>query len=180
MSNKERIVILVDGSNFYHYTKGLNLDHLLDFNYKKFGEFLSRDRIVVSATYYIGKMREQQGNLRSRKLMASQQKLVSRLRQYGWQISYGHMLIDRGGQREKGVDVQIAVDLVVGAYEDIYDSALLVSSDTDLIPAIKKVKQKSKKLEYIGFSNRPSYGLIKNATLTKTVSKEDLEEFLPH
>lgn len=180
MSNKERIVILVDGSNFYHYTKGLELSHLLDFDYKRFGEFLSRDRTVVSATYYIGKMRERVGDLRSRKLMASQQKLVSRLQRFGWKISYGHMLIDKGGQREKGVDVQIATDLIVGAYEDIYESALLVSSDTDLIPAIKKVKYKGKKLEYIGFSHRLSHGLIKNATLTKALSKGDLEQFLPH
>lgn len=90
------------------------------------------------------------------------------------------MLIDEGGQREKGVDVQIAVDLVVGAYENTYDSALLVSSDTDLIPAIRKVRNKEKKVEYIGFSNRPSHGLIKNSTLTKTLSREDLEQFLPN
>ena len=179
MANKERIIILVDGSNFYHYSKELQLDHLLDFNYKQFGDFLANDRSIVSATYYIGKMREKEGDLRSRKLMASQQKLVSHLQNYGWQVSYGHMLIDGGGQREKGVDVQIAVDLVVGAYENIYDTALLVSSDTDLIPAINKVKHKGKKLEYIGFSNRPSYGLIKNATSTRTFSKEDLQKFLP-
>ncbi len=180
MTGKERIVILVDGSNFYHYTKGFSLTHLLEFNYKEFGDFLARGREIVSATYYIGKMREKSGDLRSRKLMADQQRLVSRLQQFGWQISFGHMLIDGGGQREKGVDVQIAVDLVVGAYENQYDSALLVSSDTDLIPAIRKIKHKGKKLEYIGFSNRPSHGLIKNATLTKTLSKEDLEKFLPH
>lgn len=180
MNKKEKVVILVDGSNFYHYTKGLGLTHLLDFNYNEFSKFLVRDRKIVSATYYIGKMREKPGDLRSRQLMASQQKLVSRLENQGWVISFGHMLVDGGGQREKGVDVQIAVDLVVGAYENIYDSALLVSSDTDLIPAIRKVKQKGKRLEYIGFSNRPSYGLIKNSSLTKTLSKEDLEQFLPH
>ena len=180
MTDKERIAILVDGSNFYHYTKELTLTHLLEFNYKDFGTFLARDREITSATYYIGKMREKPGDLRSRDLMANQQKLVSRLEQFGWQISYGHMLTDGGGQREKGVDVQIAVDLVVGAYENKYDSALLVSSDTDLIPAIRKIRNKGKNLEYIGFSKRPSYGLIKNSTLTRTLSKEDLEQFLPH
>ena len=180
MAKNERVTILVDGSNMYHYMKDLSLTALLEFNYKQFGEFLARGRKIQSATYYIGKMREKPKDLRSRQLMANQQKLVSLLQNYGWRISYGHMLIDGGGQREKGVDVQIAVDLVVGAYENIYDAALLVSSDTDLIPAIKTVKKKGKKLEYIGFSRSPSYGLIKNSTLTKTLAKEDLEQFLPH
>src|SRR3989344_6708922 len=133
MAIKERIAILVDGSNFYHYTKGLNLTHLLEFDYKKFADFLARDRKIISATYYIGKMREKEGDLKSRKLMADQQRLVSRLQQFGWQVSYGHMLIDGGGQREKGVDVQIAVDLMKGTYKYFFDTALLVSSDTDLI-----------------------------------------------
>lgn len=87
MTKKERIAILIDGSNFYHYTKGLGLAHLLEFDYKKFADFLARDREVTAATYYIGKMREKPGDLRSRKLMADQQKLVSRLQKFGWQVS---------------------------------------------------------------------------------------------
>ena len=41
-----------------------------------------------------------------------------------------------------------------------YDTAILVSSDTDLIPALIKVREMKKKVEYIGFSHKPSYGLI--------------------
>lgn len=180
MSKKERVIILIDGSNFYHYCKEFELTRLLEFDYKRFGEYLAHGREITSATYYIGKMREKVDDLQSRKLMANQQKLVGRLHNFGWKVSYGHILIDKGGQREKGVDVQIAVDLVVGAYEDIYDSALLISSDTDLIPAVRKVRNKGKKLEYVGFGHRPSHGLIKNATLTKTITKTDIEQFLPH
>ena len=175
----DRIAILIDGSNMYHYSKELKLSRLLEFNYNQFAEFLSAKRSRVSATYYIGKMREQPGNLRSRQLMANQQKLVGRLQNHGFKVSYGHMLVDGGGQREKGVDVQIAVDLVAGAYEDLYDTAILVSSDTDLIPAVRKIRQSGKNLEYVGFAHRPSFGLIKNATLTTTLKRADLEEFLP-
>lgn len=175
----ERIAILVDGSNMYHYAKELHLTRLLEFDYKSFAEFLAHGRKVVNATYYVGKMREKVGDLRSRQLMAAQQKLVSRLRNYGWEISYGHMLVDDGGQREKGVDVQIAVDLVKGAYKNLFDTAILISSDTDLIPAIREVRSEGKVFEYVGFSHRPSFGLIKNASLTTTLKKEDLERFLP-
>jgi len=78
---------------------------------------------------------------------------------------------------EKGVDVKIAVDLLVGAYENLYDTAILVSSDTDLIPAIEKVRALGKKVKYIGFSHEPSFGLIKNASESKLLAKNDLEKF---
>jgi len=82
-----------------------------------------------------------------------------------------------GVYHEKGVDVKIAVDVLVGAYEDLYDEAILISSDTDLIPVIKKVRHLEKKVEYIGFSHRPSLALQRYASLTRLVIKEELEKF---
>lgn len=79
---------------------------------------------------------------------------------------------------EKGVDVLMAVDLVAGAYEDEYDSAILVSSDTDLIPALQKVRSKGKRVEYVGFSQKPSHGLITHSDIRRLLTKQDLEQFL--
>jgi len=42
---------------------------------------------------------------------------------------------------EKMTDVSIAVQILIDAYENNYDTALLVSGDTDLIPAVKAVKR---------------------------------------
>ena len=78
---------------------------------------------------------------------------------------------------EKGVDVLMAVDMLVGAYENLYDILILVSSDTDLIPALEKVRFKGKKVEYIGFSHKPSYGLIANSDIRRLLTKEDLLPF---
>jgi uncharacterized LabA/DUF88 family protein len=88
------------------------------------------------------------------------------------------MLENNGVFQEKGVDVHIAVDLLLGACDDLYDTAILVSSDTDLIPAVHGVRKKGKKVEYIGFAHRPSFGLIKNVDLTTTLRREDLAVFL--
>lgn len=41
--------------------------------------------------------------------------------------------------REKGIDVLLAVDLVMGAVNDVYDCAVVFSADTDLIPALNSV-----------------------------------------
>lgn len=41
--------------------------------------------------------------------------------------------------REKGVDVDLAIDMAMGAVRGDYDVAILVSADTDLLPAVSAV-----------------------------------------
>jgi len=173
----ERIVILVDGSNMYHYMRELGLKGLAEFDYGAFAQFIAHGRNVVSATYYIGKVRAR-GDAKSEELRRGQQRLVAHLQRCGWRIEYGHMLQNKGVFQEKGVDVHIAVDLLIGAFTNAYDTALLVSSDTDLIPAVHSVRRKKKNIEYIGFAHRPSFGLIKNVDSTVTLRREDLAGFL--
>ena len=84
---------------------------------------------------------------------------------------------NEGVYHEKGVDVQIAVDLVVGAYENLYDTAMVLSSDTDLIPAMKKVLAKGKSVEYIGFGHSPSLAMQTAATVSRLLVKDDLVSF---
>lgn len=43
-AKKEKIVILIDGSNMYHYAKELQLTKLLQLDYLKFGKYLARGR----------------------------------------------------------------------------------------------------------------------------------------
>ncbi|MBI2117311.1 NYN domain-containing protein [Candidatus Peregrinibacteria bacterium] len=173
----ERIAILVDGSNMYHYLRELGLKGLAEFDYRAFAQFLASGRKVVSATYYVGKVRAR-GDAKSEELRQWQQRLVAHLQNMGWCVEYGHMLENNGVFQEKGVDVHIAVDLLEGAYANAYDTAVLVSSDTDLIPAVHSVRRKRKKVEYIGFAHRPSFGLIKNVDSTTTLRREDLVGFL--
>jgi uncharacterized LabA/DUF88 family protein len=176
MNNPERAFILIDGNNFYHRLKELNFSNLLNFDYEKFSQFLLGKRSLVAKNYYIGAIREERDNPKSKELMRGQRILTGKLQNQGWQIEFGHML-KTDGYHEKGVDVQIAVDLLIGAYENLYDCAILVSSDTDLIPALIKTRSMKKKIEYIGFSHKPSYGLITHSDIRRLLTKEDIEHF---
>ena len=40
---------------------------------------------------------------------------------------------------EKGIDVQLAIDFVAGAFDDAYDTGIVCSTDTDLLPALEFV-----------------------------------------
>lgn len=46
---------------------------------------------------------------------------------------------------EKAVDVMLAVDLVVLAERDVYDTAYILSADGDYTPAVKHVRERMKK-----------------------------------
>lgn len=57
---------------------------------------------------------------------------------------------------EKGVDVRIAIDIVTGAINGDYEHALLVSEDSDFVPAIEAIKHKKKQVEIVLFRKRGS------------------------
>lgn len=176
--NKTKIFIIIDGSNFYHRLKEIKIKNILNFNYKKFAsKFISKKDKLILAKYYIGAIRTEPGNKKSHELRKNQKILFNNLRKHGFEIGFGHML-KTDKYHEKGVDVLIAVDMLIGAYENFYDKIILISSDTDLIPAIIKVREKGKKIEYIGFSHKPSLGLIANSDIRRLLTKEDLEEFI--
>jgi uncharacterized LabA/DUF88 family protein len=92
-------------------------------------------------------------------------------------VHRGYIMENHGVYHEKGVDVKIAVDLLTGAYEGSYDTAILLSSDTDLIPAIQKVRALGKVVEYIGFAHRPSLGLQKHVNLSRLLIRAEIEPF---
>ncbi len=82
-----------------------------------------------------------------------------------------------GSFHEKGVDVQLAIDMLVGAYENQYDTAIMISSDTDLLPAVKKVRQLHKTVEYIGFIHQPSIALKNQASSSRLLTRKDVLPF---
>jgi len=176
---RKKVAVYIDGSNFYHYLKDkeISFPKGVKFNFKDFIDFLAKERKCVSKRYYTGVFRNFDGSSKSEELVKGQQKFFSKIQQDGFVIKRGRILCDGGKPREKGTDVKIATDLIVGAVDNIYDTAILISSDTDLIPAIKYLRYKKKKLEYIGFSHAPTLGIQKHADFSKLLAKEDIEKF---
>lgn len=173
--NKKRVAIFIDGGNFY---RKIRKDNLIPkgtrFDYVKFAEFLAQSRPITLKSYYIGIVRNHDKTAKSQQMVESQQKLLTGLENDGYEIKKGRIVYDNK-IREKGVDVQLAIDLVIGAVENLYDIAIIVSSDTDLIPAIKYIKSKGKVVEYVGFSSAPSFGMIKEADVRVLLLKEQIE-----
>ena len=167
---EKRCLIIIDGSNFYFKLKDLRLHHLLAFNFSGFSEMLVGKNKFYKVIYYIGKVRTDKTE-KTRILQANQQRLFAHLKKHLVKYSLGYLLKSDGRFHEKGVDVNMAVDMLVATYEKLYDHIVLISSDTDLLPAIKKAKEKGVTIEYIGFSHKPSLAMITNCNESKLLKK---------
>ncbi|HEY4478810.1 MAG TPA: NYN domain-containing protein [Candidatus Paceibacterota bacterium] len=213
---RERVDIFIDGGNFYHLVlKKLNANEL-DFDFDGFASFLADGRVVaeMGKRFYVGTVRKKVGDLRSKQAMSRQTALFTILKKSQWEIKTSKlktrieeiMIDDRvvdyqkiqklGMQkitierlREKGIDVKLATDLIVWAIDDKYDTAIVVSSDSDLIPAIDWVRHRGKKkVEYIGFSlldaknqennTTPLLSMISRTDVQRTLVATDLKRFI--
>jgi len=212
----ERVSILIDGSNFYHLVlKRLGIKEA-QFDFDKFAIFLANGRLisVMGKRFYIGTIREKEGDIKTKEAMAKQTSFFAMLKNSHWEIKtsklktrkeeiiiddrvvgYEKLLklgikrIEFERLREKGIDVKLATDLIVGAIDNQYDTAIIVSPDSDLIPAIDWVRHRNKKkVEYIGFSisndnssdnsTKPLISLIKKTDTQRILIESDLTPFI--
>jgi len=214
--NVERVNIFIDGGNFYHLVLKKLGSSESSFDFEKFAIFLANDRKIVEMgkRFYIGTVMEKVGDKRSKEAMSKQTTLFTRLKNSHWEIKTSKLrkrleeikiddrvvdykkLLQKGIEkiqyeklREKGIDVKLATDLIVGAVDDKYDVAIVVSLDTDIIPAIDWVRNRThKKIEYIGFSiidgkdekksTIPSLTLIAKTDIQRTLVASDLKPFI--
>jgi uncharacterized LabA/DUF88 family protein len=177
MKTKKRVFIIIDGSNFYFKLKELGFKDLLKFNFSGLIKMLNNKNYqLTKVVYYIGKVKTSHDK-KTKKLHAGQQRLFAYLRKYQIHYSLGYLLKTQGKFHEKGVDVNMAVDILVNTYENMCDHFIILSSDTDLLPAIKKAREKNKTVEYIGFSHQPSLAMIAKSSISRLLTKEDLSVF---
>lgn len=173
----KKILVQFDGSNFYNKIKKASSDvHLTNYDYAGLAKELTQEK-SPQIIYYVGEIKKYPGNKKSQTLYASQQSLFLHLRKQNIQVKLGYLLMSDGKFHEKGVDVQIAVDIVRGAIKNEYDICYLISSDTDLLPAIQTAKDEKKKIVYVGFENFVSRALSKNCSSYIILKKNQILKF---
>lgn len=73
--------------------------------------------------------------------------------------------------------MRLAVEMIRLAREDRYDQAYLLSSDTDLVPAVEEVRSFGKTVQYVGTPKGQSYGLSKTADDVRLLRPEEMAPF---
>ncbi len=159
MANTERVCIFIDGSNFYHCMRKDLGDMKIDFE-KISQKLCGKDRKLIR-TYYYNAPLDMSHDKESYK---KQQKFFSGLRN----IPNFKLVLVRLQKRKvdgkthyavKGDDIHIAVDMVMLAQSNSYDTAILVSGDGDFVPAVKAAQSFGKHIENAHFKSGHSWHL---------------------
>ena len=79
--------------------------------------------------------------------------------------------------KEKGVDVKMAVDMVALSCDKKVSNIILASSDSDLQPAIKEVRDREVDCLYLGFENQPNKGMTFTTNKTILIRDSEVLEF---
>lgn len=67
------------------------------------------------------------------------------------------------------MDVGLAVDLVRDVLEDKVDHVVLITSDTDLMPAIKIARERKVKITYLAFDNQITQSISRLSNATQVI-----------
>jgi len=97
--------------------------------------------------------------------------------------SITYNLLTNAFEREKGIDVKLAIDLL--SFKDISDLAILFSGDQDYVPAIQAYKDSGKHIFAVNFetSNKRilpggSFALARLVDKVVTIKQEDIVELI--
>ncbi len=149
-------MVFIDGSNLYHSLKDIKIKKI---NFKKLLSYLSENKLLISTFYYNASL---DISVNQEKYW-DQQKFFNFLRKIpDFNVVLCRMRKHKNNKKEKlnfdvkGDDVYLAVDLVSGAYENLYDIAIIVSGDEDFVPAIQKAQKLGKKVVNAYFNSTSS------------------------
>lgn len=172
---QERVMIFIDGSNLYHNLKQLGT---ISISFEKLINLLRKERELISVQYYnapldisIDSNRYwlQQRFFNSLKQIPKFNVILCRLKK--------HKRLDGSFDFEvKGDDVHLATDLISNAYENKYDTAIIVSGDEDFVPAIRQIQKLDKKAENIYFNFSSAAYLRNNCNKSLCMTKKIIEK----
>ena len=131
----ERITIFIDNSNIFQGFRKYNLKA----DYEKLKNIIIKGRKLQGIFLYEGVVYPMSPEKKK------WYKDLSDKSGYVIKVSFDKIAFNEA--IEKKVDIKIAIDIISLAYENAYDTAVLVSGDGDFVPVIKKVKRLDKNLE---------------------------------
>lgn len=146
VNQKERVVAYIDGFNLYFGMREAGFDKCrwLDV-VKLINSLLEPNQELIKVKYFTSRVSNNPDKQKR------QSTYLDALESTGTQIIYGNYQdnnteCNRCGHvwksaKEKMTDVNIATSIIVDAFKDKYDMAMLISGDSDLSPPIKAIHE---------------------------------------
>jgi len=177
----ERVCVFIDGANFYGGLRTINERYTdTKFHFKDFvNKIVGRNRKLVKVYYYNASLKQQI----NKEIFKKQQSLFNRLeKKWGFKVILCKRQkrdADDGTTKHviKGDDIHLALDMLKGAYENEYDTAILISGDGDFSILVKYVCKKGKKVENYYFEGTISLNLLRECKKSFCIDRKIVNKY---
>jgi len=176
-------IFFIDGFNFYH-----SIDKPKYYKYKwidfsKLASLLSQPDEKIKKTYFFTALTKWSKDKQNRHKL-----LIKALKSVRVQVVYGKFkkqdvrcrICNKTFKKhiEKQTDVNISVYLFKLAFKNKYDKAYIISADSDLVPAIRAIKESfpKKKIDVIFPIGRASKDIKKASDYTVKIKEKHLKQ----
>jgi len=143
---KERVIVYVDGFNLYFGLLEAGFSNCKWLNINKLaGNLLQINQDLIEIKYFTSRVSNNPDKQKR------QSTYIEALESVGIKMFYGHYQSDKTECRqcgniwptfhEKMTDVNIATQIMIDAFQDRYDMAMLISGDSDLVPPIRTIHE---------------------------------------
>ena len=181
----KKVMVYIDGFNLYYGIRSTGKTTLKWLDVEKLAySFLRPDSLLEQVKYFTAMIKGREDKISRQKLyLQALEHRSSKLT-----IIKGHFL-SKGEIcqncnhynptfEEKKTDVNIACEMLSDAYEDLFDVSFLVSGDSDLVPAVKKVIAIGKKAIVVNPPKRKSSELNQVASTSFHIGPKRLKKCL--
>ena len=187
-------VLFIDGENLKGKIKAVFKDAAKDkpvwheYDFKGLFDKVLGGIMLNRKVFYFARIKEHDDSKKkSLELIEEQRLLKTHLEAQGFEVVLSGRVrgqmedVGRGKQalvfKEKGVDVKIAVDMVSLSCDKKVKEIILGSSDSDLQPAIKEVRDRKVSCVYLGFEAQPNKGISYTTSRTILIRNSEIFEF---
>jgi uncharacterized LabA/DUF88 family protein len=181
--SKNRVIVYIDGFNLYFGMQDAGIENSKWLNIKSLIEsYLTHNQELIEIKYFTSRITNQPGKQKR------QTTYLEALETSGVTIIYGlykakEIECNNCGHNwsisnEKMTDVNIATHLLLDAFEDKYDTAILISGDSDLVPPVKAIhKHFNKKTVSVFFPpNRHNVTVAGAAKGSQIIGKKKIKD----
>lgn len=181
--SKNRVIVYIDGFNLYFGMQDAGIENSKWLNIKSLIEsYLTHNQELIEIKYFTSRITNQPGKQKR------QTTYLEALETSGVTIIYGlykakDIECNNCGHNwsisnEKMTDVNIATHLLLDAFENKYDTAILISGDSDLVPPVKAIhKHFNKKTVSVFFPpNRHNVTVAGAAKGSQIIGKKKIKD----
>jgi uncharacterized LabA/DUF88 family protein len=174
-SPQDRVAIYFDGLNVMFRLRESGWEQFFDVGYA--ARSIARNRPLEGVYYF--NARPSMPPIKTHEQYWAEVQHLTRVEkqlhdEFGRWVRYGYMAPRDRGWEEKRTDVWIATQMIADAWVDVYDTAILVTADTDLAPAMEMLGFFNKGTELVVFpkSKLPAVSHLVTAASSITTARE--------